>query len=726
MPSLIPGYEYDIFISYRQKDNKYDGWVTEFVVNLRKELEATFKEDVSIYFDENPHDGLLETHNVDKSLHGKLKCLIFIPILSQTYCDPASFAWHSELLTFRNLAMRDHFGLDITLRNGNVASRILPVRIHELDAEDKSLFEKETGGKLRSIDFIFRSAGVNRPLRSKDDDLKEITHYTFYRDQINRVANAIHNIIIALKAQHSIIDSVNEKNLGNRVFSADSIPARKNVKVAARALGLALLSFFIYWFVSSQILNSSDPDSSDVEKSIAVLPFKNLSDNSEDRYLADGMTDAILNHLQRIKDLSVRSRSSTDQYRESVRTAREIGKALNVSYILEGSFQKVGNKANLTVQLIQTKDDEHLWAQEYHRDWSDIFNVQKDVASLIAQELYASITKDEAKAIETIPTTSMIAYDYYLKANQAHWAYWEKLDERKIHESLELFRKAIELDKNFSLAYTGLGRAYWMLANVLPQTAPDSYYNAKRNFEKAISLDVYNGWAYAELGVVNSVWEWDSTAARKNFDLARKIIPNDWSAYIHDFFHSYSVRDCKRLKRIVQGMKRIHPLVKDSIAFVNILLLKCQGEERKIRRLADVYLKDNSTLMNARPLFTIYLQSKEYEKVEKIVRNYKENSKYRPLYYEFEGILKAKTGNITAANAMLDSLKVSDGHLTSIASVYAALGEKEQMYKYLGKALERRDPSLHQLRDYGSFDPYFEETRFKELLSKIWIPLTAN
>ncbi|MEX2234588.1 MAG: hypothetical protein WD824_20650 [Cyclobacteriaceae bacterium] len=93
MPSIIPGFEYDIFISYRHKDNKYDGWVSEFVANLRKELDATLKEDVSIYFDENPHDGLLETHNVGKSLTSKLKCLIFIPILSQTYCDRKSFAW---------------------------------------------------------------------------------------------------------------------------------------------------------------------------------------------------------------------------------------------------------------------------------------------------------------------------------------------------------------------------------------------------------------------------------------------------------------------------------------------------------------------------------------------------------------------------------------------------------------------------------------------------------
>ena len=90
MPSIISGFEYDIFISYRQKDNKHDGWVTEFVDQLKGELEATFKEDISIYFDENPHDGLLETHSVNKSLEGKLKCLIFIPVISQTYCDSKS------------------------------------------------------------------------------------------------------------------------------------------------------------------------------------------------------------------------------------------------------------------------------------------------------------------------------------------------------------------------------------------------------------------------------------------------------------------------------------------------------------------------------------------------------------------------------------------------------------------------------------------------------------
>jgi hypothetical protein len=95
MPGIIEGYNYDIFISYRQKDNKHDGWVTEFVNNLKGELESTFKEEISVYFDINPHDGLLETHDVDVSLKEKLKCLIFIPIISRTYCDPKSFSWEA-------------------------------------------------------------------------------------------------------------------------------------------------------------------------------------------------------------------------------------------------------------------------------------------------------------------------------------------------------------------------------------------------------------------------------------------------------------------------------------------------------------------------------------------------------------------------------------------------------------------------------------------------------
>src|SRR6267142_3668629 len=197
MPSLIQGFEYDIFLSYRQKDNRYDHWVTEFVMNLRKDLEATFKEDVSIYFDENRNDGLLETNQVSDSLSIKLKSLVFIPIISQTYCDPRSFAWKNEFLLFKKLTSEDKFGLKVKVPDGNVTSRILPVRIHEINSVDKTLLENEVG-PLRSVDFVFKSPGVNRPLKP-EDPRNENTSHASYRDQVNKIANAIRDVITGLQ-----------------------------------------------------------------------------------------------------------------------------------------------------------------------------------------------------------------------------------------------------------------------------------------------------------------------------------------------------------------------------------------------------------------------------------------------------------------------------------------------------------------------------------------------
>src|SRR5664279_2290956 len=243
MASIIPGYEYDIFISYRQKDNEYDGWVTEFINNLKRELHATFKEDISIYFDANPIDGLLEPHIVDESLAKKLKCLIFIPVISQTYCDPQSFAWQHELVAFNKMAKEDQFGRDIRLAGGNVASRILPIKIHDLDAEDKALLENELGGVLRAIGFIYKASGVNRPLKPNDERTENLNH-TYYRDQINKVANAVKEIITAIK-KHNQQDREISKEV---VKSKPERPKKLKTRIIIASvviLALIVLGYFL-------------------------------------------------------------------------------------------------------------------------------------------------------------------------------------------------------------------------------------------------------------------------------------------------------------------------------------------------------------------------------------------------------------------------------------------------------------------------------------------------
>jgi hypothetical protein len=211
MASLIPGYEYDIFISYRQKDNKYDGWVTEFVDNLKRELESMFKDEVSVYFDINPSNYLLESHDVDASLKDKLRCLIFIPIISRTYCDPKAFAWDNELKVFINETSVDRFGFKVKLSGGNVANRVLPIRIHDLDASDIKLFESVVGGVMRSIDFVYKETGVNRQLRAKDDDIMKGPGQVLYRDQINKVALAIREIIEHMKVYVSSYQGIQKE-----------------------------------------------------------------------------------------------------------------------------------------------------------------------------------------------------------------------------------------------------------------------------------------------------------------------------------------------------------------------------------------------------------------------------------------------------------------------------------------------------------------------------------
>ena len=198
MPGIIEDYNNDIFISYRQKDNKGDRWVSDFVEALKLELDKTFKEEISVYFDVNPHDGLLETHDVNASLKEKLKCLVFIPMVSRTYCDPKSFAWEYEFKAFVEQASHDKLGLKVKLTNGNVANRVLPVIIHDLDDEDIKLCESVLGGVLRGVEFIYKEPGVNRPLTSLDDGKKNLNG-TRFRNQINKVANAIQEIISGLK-----------------------------------------------------------------------------------------------------------------------------------------------------------------------------------------------------------------------------------------------------------------------------------------------------------------------------------------------------------------------------------------------------------------------------------------------------------------------------------------------------------------------------------------------
>jgi hypothetical protein len=196
--SNIPGFDCDIHVSFRSNDNKYDGWVTEFVEKLNQELSATVKDKLSIFFDKNAENDRDDMQQDDPS-PSKIKSLIFIPIISQTYCDINSSIWQREFAAFQLQSGTDKIGSNVKLPNGSFASRVIPIKIHDIDLEDVRLLETQLSGVLRSIDFIYREEGVNRPLRPADDEKLSGQGRPMYRNQINKVANAIKEIVSGVK-----------------------------------------------------------------------------------------------------------------------------------------------------------------------------------------------------------------------------------------------------------------------------------------------------------------------------------------------------------------------------------------------------------------------------------------------------------------------------------------------------------------------------------------------
>lgn len=353
MSSIVTGYEYDIFISYRHNDDR-TGWVTEFVKSLQHEVAATLKEPVSFYYDTNPKDGIIETHEVKDSLKEKVKCLIFIPIISQTYCDPKSFAWQNEFIAFRDFAESDSYGLQIRLASGNVAKRILPVRIHEIDPSDVKLYEQVTGGIMRPIDFVFKSAGVNRPLRPQDDEAREITHDLFYRDQLNKVANAVKELITAFKDGSEAVVMQPATHIDNKDRAPSSTPSKnarfkinRNASISILLVLLSLIAAF--YFLNPKTISTSEDKKS--TKSIAVLSFVDMSPNKDQEYFSDGISEELINALIKIPGMKVSGRTSSFSYKGTNVNLQEIGRALGVETILEGSIRKAGNKVRITAQF---------------------------------------------------------------------------------------------------------------------------------------------------------------------------------------------------------------------------------------------------------------------------------------------------------------------------------------------------------------------------------------
>ena len=747
MPSLVPGYEYDIFISYRHNDN-LDGWVTDFVHNLENELRSTLKEPVSIYFDKNPHDGLLEMHHVDESLATKLKCVIFIPIVSQTYCAPNSFAWKHEFVAFVEKAKNDSLGINVALLNRNVASRVLPVQIHDIDNEDRQLFEEVLGSKLRPIELIYKEPGVNRPLSSTDNEDKNLNK-TRYKNQLNKVANALKEITrSSANATHT-----------KPVLPKDLIKEKAVTRKTPILLGILLVIAIgtgAYFFLRPKAL----AEISLKGRSIAVLPFRNDSNDPGNVYFCNGLMEDIINQLSQIPDVRVPSATSMLYYRDNPKPYAEIISELNVSYLLEASIRKTATRALMNITLIDAEANEQIWTDRMEMDLSvkDLFDIQYEVAKAVAGKMRITLSDNK----EEIPTDNYIAYDGFLKARDLLkiWGIEQN------NQAATLLRKAIDLDPKFQAAYSLLGQTYGQRTDITnSNTWNDSAYyfasigyNMNKNNANALNalalttatggdhakaltlyLEAYKinpnapnnfaGWCYYKLGAFD-----------KAVALAAKNIEDDPKNYIYyidmaeatNALELFSYADIYSQKALT-----INPTL--HLAFENSYETElARGNYAKALDILDkaVLISTNAVLTGSRGV--AYYKMGNLEKASEVLNSDFDKSinfetdgpgiianVYELL--EYRALVKIKMGRqkegIRELENIIDGInKYSSRHPKKyflLAAAYATLGRKNESLDNLEQSVAH-DFNVHwNYLANDLLDPIREEERYKKTVALV-------
>ena len=696
MPSLIPGYEYDIFISYRQKDNKHDGWVTEFVDNLKGELESTFKEEISVYFDINPHDGLLETHDVDESLKEKLKCLVFIPIISRTYCDPKSFAWEHEFKAFVEQASGDQFGLKVKLPNGNVASRVLPIRIYDLDNNDSKLCESVLDTVLRGIEFIYKEPGVNRPLKP-DDDEKINLNKTKYRNQINKAANAIRDVITALENPEHQPEIVSKD-----VFKPASTPPKKSkTRIITGSLILLALIVLGFFLIPKLLKSEVDP-----EISIAVLLFKNYSGDPSQDYMSNGLTNEIIGHLYKIKSFErVVPIESVLPFKGTDKKMSRIADELKVNYIVSGNYNATGDTVRVTAYLIDPKKDKILWQNGYDQPYKRIIIIPADIVVQVADRLKTNLTGLEKQNIERIPTTSQEAYQIIQQVrNQLNTRTYESFD-----QLYDLSLRAIDLDPGYADAYALAGNMLIGKGNAWGEVAMQTViWDAIKKWEKALELDQNNASAHCGLAMYNDFITWDYIRAEDEFLKAIELYPNSQA-----FMRIYS--EFLQRRNRLEDARAYRIKAESDTKRIDIFSLVLSGKKDEAHKYLNTYLQSQTERVNP-SAGEYYIWLEDYE-AAKLIFETAVQKKYQniltPRYQACLALAYYKTNDHKKAQAIIDQLiEKSDISLAGSPEFYtgwyySGIGDLDSAFYWLEKAYRNRCPEIPWLK----VDPVFKNLR---------------
>jgi adenylate cyclase len=474
-----------------------------------------------------------------------------------------------------------------------------------------------------------------------------------------------------------------------------------------------LFAFLTYFYVIKPGVQS---DNQLPDKSIAVLPFKNLSNDPEQEYFVEGMLDEILDRIFKIGELKVISRTSSMRYRNSELSLKEIARDLGVTHILEGSVRKSGNNVRITVQLIDAGSDIHLWSDVYDRGISDIFSIQSDIAVTIARELRAVITPHEKALIEKPHTASSEAYEAWLKGMYS----WRKLTSADLDVAMQYFELALQKDPEFGLAYAGIAHV-WTARSQLVMTRPiEAAAKAEEYLNKAIESDNTSAEIFYILAThrVWGMYDWEGgeTAFRK----AIEINPNHAEAHA---YYSHLLMILRRPDEAVEHMEKALDLDPYSSLIWGLYGVEL-GFLRRYEDAIAAYRKSKE-LDPTQPVGTInyflYVLGREEEAFSEFRKNFT-NPDY--LKAADEGY---KEGGYKGAQKRVADERVKRAQNINVSPViiannYAIAGEYDLSLYWLEKGYEARDPGLPYVSTRLWFSEIIEDIRFQDLCRKLNLP----
>jgi len=474
--------------------------------------------------------------------------------------------------------------------------------------------------------------------------------------------------------------------------------------------------------LSVPTLSSIKTKTGSSSRSIAVLPFVNMSGDVDNEYFSDGITEEIINALARVEGLNVTSRTSAFAFKKMNKDIRDIGADLNVSHVLEGSVRRAANQVRITAQLINTRDGFHIWSEVFDRDLEDIFQVQDEISKKIAAKLKENV-KDIAATEKLVQqgTDNVRAYNHYLKGKY----YWHKWTPESVIKSIKQFNLALELCPDYSEAYAGLAMCYSYLGAIGQMPSQKAYEKAEKAALKSLKYDDRIPASHTALALVKILLHWDFKGAAKYFEKALALGPE-----------SPNVKQAYALFLKVQGKNKQairilkEALVQDPFSLtINAELARAYLNAGKNEKALGQFNKTLDLDSNFRTAIEgkgwAYVALGEYEKAEEIFEDYRNSVGQKLKGITQLGYIYGKLGKEEKAEEILNMMKQREDKDKEVslamdfAVVHLGLGNKEKVFDYLHRAFDEHLGGILFIKTNPIWADIRDDERFDELIDAI-------